>query len=72
MRNLEINARRLCTIDLMERGYSREEAAKLVDRFWPVTANEIRGGLVIQGEWPFSPDEIAKLEADYRALGKRG
>ncbi|MDR6952385.1 hypothetical protein J2X65_001740 [Ancylobacter sp. 3268] len=72
MRNLEINARRLCAIDVAAMGYPREEAAALVDRFWPVIANEIRGGVVLQGEWPFTAEEIAKLDADYRALRKRG
>ena len=72
MRNLEINARRLCAIDLAAMGYSKEEAAALVDRFWPVIANEIRGGVVVVGEWPFTAQEIAKLEVDYRELDKRG
>ncbi|GLK84670.1 hypothetical protein GCM10017653_27400 [Ancylobacter defluvii] len=50
VRNLEINARRLCAIDLADMGYSRDEAAAPVDRFWPVIAYEIRGGGVFRGE----------------------
>ncbi|WP_246564461.1 hypothetical protein [Ancylobacter sonchi] len=45
-----------------------DQIAQRVDRFWPVVANEIRQGVVLVGEWPFSAEEIEELSAEYRTL----
>ncbi len=53
MKKTEETARELCRLDLLRIGPPEEEARPLVERFWPVLANEIRQGIVF-GEWPFS------------------
>ncbi len=43
----------------------------LVERFWPVLANEIRQGIVV-GEWPFHATDIEQLTQEYQGLlGRR-
>ncbi|GAB4072576.1 hypothetical protein GCM10028812_50860 [Ancylobacter sonchi] len=65
---LEQTARRICTLDLQGKGFLPDQIAQRVDRFWPVVANEIRQGVVLVGEWPFSAEEIEELSAEYRTL----
>lgn len=67
MKQTEETARELCAIDLRARGFDESLIPQLVDRFWPALANEIRQGIV-DGEWPFSAEEIEALSAEYRAL----
>jgi hypothetical protein len=51
-------------------GLPENEARTLVERFWPVLANEIRQGIVV-GEWPFTEAEIQSLSREYQALLNR-
>ncbi|WP_272481024.1 hypothetical protein [Ancylobacter novellus] len=39
----------------------------MVDRYWPVLANEIRQGIVV-GEWPFQATDIEQLTQEYQGL----
>ncbi|MDR6954876.1 hypothetical protein J2X65_004252 [Ancylobacter sp. 3268] len=68
MKSLEQTARRICSLDLLEKGFLPEHIAAYVDRFWPVVANEVRQGIVLIGEWPFTAEEIEELAAEYRTL----
>ncbi|MBS7544324.1 hypothetical protein [Ancylobacter oerskovii] len=68
MKTLEQTARRMCGLDLHQRGFPLDEAESLADRFWPVVANEIRQGVTLVGEWPFTVEEINVLTAEYQAL----
>lgn len=67
MKNTEETARELCAIDLRQQGIAEERIPELVERFWPVLANEIRQGIV-DGVWPFSPEQIEALSSEYRLL----
>ncbi|WAC28336.1 hypothetical protein [Ancylobacter sp. SL191] len=69
MHKTEETARAICALDLRARGVSDAEVPALVDRFWPVLANEIRQGIV-EGSWPFSAQDIEALTQDYRRLLK--
>ncbi|MCS0501351.1 hypothetical protein [Ancylobacter mangrovi] len=66
MKRIEATARALCAVDLQGVGYSGEELATLVDQYWPVIAAEIYQGQTVEGEWPFSADEIDHLTERYR------
>lgn len=68
MKSLEQTARRICTLDLEGNGLSPETVQEMVDRFWPVVANEIRQGVTLVGEWPFTAEEIQRLSQEYQAL----
>ncbi|GAB4063936.1 hypothetical protein KHC28_14320 [Ancylobacter sonchi] len=68
MKSLEQTARRICGLDLLQKGFLPEQIATYVDRFWPAVANEVRQGIVLIGEWPFTAEEIEKLSAEYRTL----
>ncbi len=70
MKKTEETARELCRLDLLRIGLPEEEVRPLVERFWPVLANEIRQGIVF-GEWPFSEAEIQSLGKEYQALLSR-
>lgn len=70
MKKTEETARELCRLDLLRIGLPENEAHPLVDRFWPVLANEIRQGIVV-GEWPFTEAEIQSLTKEYQALLNR-
>ncbi|MBS9477436.1 hypothetical protein [Ancylobacter radicis] len=67
MRKTEETARAICGLDLRARGIRDEEVPALVDRFWPVLANEIRQGIAV-GAWPFSAAEIEALTQEYQRL----
>ena len=67
MKKTEDTARELCAIDLRSRSVNEADIPALVDRFWPVLANEIRQGIV-DGVWPFSAEEVEALSAEYRML----
>ncbi len=66
MKDTETMARELCACDLR---HVVEDARipELVQRYWPVLANEIRQG-VTDGEWPYSAEEIDALTAEYRTV----
>ncbi|MCS0493467.1 hypothetical protein [Ancylobacter mangrovi] len=70
MQRTEQTAREICLLDLKAKGFDDQEASDLVDRFWPVLANEIREG-IIDGAWPFSAKEIEVLSEEYRNLLER-
>ncbi|MDF2619285.1 MAG: hypothetical protein K0S00_1944 [Xanthobacteraceae bacterium] len=70
MKKTEETARELCRLDLLRMGLPENEARTLVERFWPVLANEIRQGIVV-GEWPFTEAEIQSLSREYQALLNR-
>lgn len=70
MRQTEETARRICALDLRASGIADSEVPALVERFWPVLANEIRQGVVV-GDWPFAAEEITRLTQEYRALMER-
>ncbi|MCK0206484.1 hypothetical protein MWN33_00375 [Starkeya koreensis] len=70
MRQTEETARRICALDLRALGIAEREIPALVDRFWPVLANEIRQGVVV-GDWPFASGEIESLTQEYRTLMTR-
>ncbi|MDF2620908.1 MAG: hypothetical protein K0S00_3567 [Xanthobacteraceae bacterium] len=71
MRQTEETARRICALDLRARGIAEKDIAALVERFWPVLANEIRQGIVV-GEWPFHATDIEQLTQEYQdLLGRR-
>ncbi|PZQ84714.1 MAG: hypothetical protein DI549_03675 [Ancylobacter novellus] len=67
MHQTEQIAREICALDLRTRGVPDKSLAVLVDRFWPVLANEIRQGIVVD-IWPFNADEIERLTREYREL----
>ncbi|MDF2813429.1 MAG: hypothetical protein K0S56_4460 [Microvirga sp.] len=67
MKKTEETARELCRLDLLGMGLPENEAQPLVERFWPVLANEIRQGIVM-GEWPFTEAEIQSLTQEYQTL----
>lgn len=67
MRQIEETARRICALDLRGKRIPEDDIPILVDRFWPVLANEIRQGVVV-GEWPFEADDIQQLTEEYRGL----
>ena len=69
MKTTEDTARELCAIDLRSRRINEADIPALVDRFWPVLANEIRQGIV-DGVWPFSAEEIETITIEYRELIK--
>ncbi|GLK82721.1 hypothetical protein [Ancylobacter defluvii] len=68
MKALEQAARRICALDLAAAGADADEIPAMVDRYWPVVANEAREGVVVIGEWPFTVEEIAALTAEYEKL----
>ncbi len=70
MQKTEETARAICALDLRARGVRDEDVPALVDRFWPVLANEIRQGIVV-GTWPFSAQEIDALTQEYRRVLKQ-
>lgn len=65
MKLSEDTARQLCAIDLRQRGIDEDRIPDLVERFWPVLANEIRQGIA-DGVWRFSPEQIEALSSEYR------
>ncbi|WP_428031812.1 hypothetical protein [Ancylobacter sp.] len=67
MKHTEDTARQLCAIDLRQRGIDEERIPELVERFWPVLANEIRQGIA-DDPWPYAVDEINSLSVEYRTL----
>lgn len=67
MRETEQTARRICALDLRAKGIAEKDIPALVDRFWPVLANEIRQGIVV-GEWPFQATDIEQLTQEYQGL----
>jgi len=67
MQRTEQTAREICILDLKAKGVPECEIPELVDRFWPVLANEIRAG-VVDGIWPFTAEQIESLDAEYRQL----
>jgi hypothetical protein len=67
MRQTEETARRICALDLRARGIAEKDIPAMVDRYWPVLANEIRQGIVV-GEWPFQATDIEQLTQEYRGL----
>lgn len=67
MRETEQMARRICALDLRAKGIAERDIPALVDRFWPVLANEIRQGIVV-GEWPFQATDIEQLTQEYQGL----
>lgn len=67
MKRTEEVARRMCAIDLRTHGVEADRIPAIVERFWPVLANEIRGGINV-GEWPFTADEIHALAEEYRRM----
>ncbi|TCK28995.1 hypothetical protein EV667_3013 [Ancylobacter aquaticus] len=69
MKKTEDTARELCAIDLRNRNVNEADIPALVDRYWPVLANEIRQGIV-DGVWPFSAEEIETMTAEYLELIK--
>lgn len=66
METVERTARHMCALDLRLH-VEESRIPALVDRFWPVLANEIRQG-ILDGEWPYSAKEIEALTAEYRDL----
>ena len=68
MTTCEQIARRMCAIDLEAKGFSADAIPQLVERFWPVTANEIRQGIVEGDERAFTAADIKALEDEYRSL----
>ncbi|MCS0501400.1 hypothetical protein [Ancylobacter mangrovi] len=58
----------MCAVDLQRVGYSGEELQGLVDTYWPVLAAEIYQGQTIEGDWPFTLEEIESLTQRYRRL----
>lgn len=70
MQKTEQTARQICALDLRARGVRDEDVPALVERYWPVVANEIRQGITA-GEWPFDPATVASLSKEYRALTAR-
>ncbi|ADH90643.1 hypothetical protein Snov_3369 [Ancylobacter novellus DSM 506] len=67
MRQTEETARRICALDLRARGIAEKDIPAMVDRYWPVLANEIRQGIVV-GEWPFQATDIEQLTQEYQGL----
>lgn len=67
---IEEAARRLCAIDLRERGIEETRIPELVERFWPVLHNEIREGIV-DDRWNMSRAHIEELAAEYQRLLSR-
>lgn len=67
MRQTEETARRICALDLRARGIAEKDIPAMVDRYWPVLANEIRQGIVV-GEWPFQATDIERLTQEYQGL----
>ena len=67
MRETEQTARRICALDLRAKGIAEKDIPALVERFWPVLANEIRQGIVV-GEWPFQATDIEQLTQEYQGL----
>lgn len=70
MQNTEDTARRLCAMDLLQRGFAEDRIPALVEQFWPVIANEIRQGIA-DGEGVFSAEHLRTLAHEYRALLER-
>ncbi|MBS7544748.1 hypothetical protein [Ancylobacter oerskovii] len=68
MKTLEQTARRICALDLEGKGFPQPTIPQLVDRFWPVVANEIRQGVSLVGEWPFTGEQIEAWSVEYRTL----
>ena len=56
-------------MDLRQRGIRDARIPELVERFWPVVANEIRQG-IFDSEGTLSAEDIATLTREYRALLK--
>lgn len=71
MQQTEKTARELCAIDLHQQGINEDRIPLLVDKFWPVLANEIRQGIA-DGEWTFSAEHIHALTEEYRTLVDQG
>ncbi|WAC27167.1 hypothetical protein [Ancylobacter sp. SL191] len=67
MKRTEQTAREMCALDLRAHGIAERRVADLVERFWPILANEIRQG-VVDGEWPFAAGTIEALGEEYRKL----
>ncbi|MGA0561952.1 hypothetical protein ACO2RV_05835 [Ancylobacter sp. VNQ12] len=67
MRQTEQTAREICALDLRAKGIAADAIAALVDRYWPVLANEIRQGIAVDS-WPFAAEEIDRLTREYRQL----
>lgn len=67
VQRIEQMAREICLLDLKAKGIEQSNASELVDRFWPVLANEIREG-VQDGQWPFNADEIDSLTVEYQRI----
>ncbi len=67
LKRTEQTARAMCALDLRARGVAEEKLPALVERFWPVLANEIRQGIV-DGEWPFEAAYIEALSSEYRKV----
>ena len=70
MQETEQTARALCGMDLRSAGVPESAIPALVERFWPVTANEIRQGVLV-GTWPFSAEDIERLGRELRARLKQ-
>ncbi|MDR6953768.1 hypothetical protein J2X65_003131 [Ancylobacter sp. 3268] len=68
MQRLEQTARAICALDLVSAGVPQEDISSMVDRLWPVVANETRDSVTVIGVWPFTVEEIAKLTEEYRAI----
>ena len=56
-------------MDLRQRGIRDARIPELVERFWPVVANEIRQG-IFDSEGTLTAEDIATLTREYRALLK--
>jgi len=67
MRQTEQTAREICALDLRTKAIPEDEIPMLVDRYWPVLANEIRQGIMVSA-WPFAAEEIDRLTREYREL----
>ena len=68
MQRLEQTARAICALDLSMARVAQVEIPRMVDRFWPVIANEARDRVPVIGQWPFTVEEIAKLSEEYHAI----
>ncbi|GLK82775.1 hypothetical protein [Ancylobacter defluvii] len=68
MQRLGELARTICALGLASSGVPREDIPAMVERFWPVVANEAHDSVTVIGVWPFTDDEIAMLAEDYRAI----
>ncbi|MCS0497885.1 hypothetical protein NVS89_22600 [Ancylobacter sp. MQZ15Z-1] len=58
----ESRARIICAMDARLIGLREEDVAAFVERFWPVVANEINGGL-LDLEEEVDADRIAELRS---------